>query len=345
MLKQINIVGGGLAGLTLGVGLRRQSVPVTIREAGAYPRHRVCGEFISGRGQETLQRLGLLEAIRKSGARTAHTVAFFTERKGFPLRRLPRPALCLSRFELDALLAERFCNLQGELLTGSRWVEKEFGERVVRATGRRSQATTNGWRWFGVKAHAENVPLAADLEMHIGQNYYVGLCRLSGGKVNVCGLFRRQQTESDGALPVSDRLRGTSGSLLSARLETAQWDSNSFCAVGGLSFRKERASDLNGCCVGDALTMIPPVTGNGMSIAFESAELAVEPLGRYARGEISWESVQAGVAEKCDSAFARRLRWAGWLQNGLFHRVGQRPFASLLIQSNLIWKSFFWSTR
>jgi len=48
--KPITIVGGGLAGLTLGIGLRQRGVPVTIWEAGKYPRHRVCGEFISGNG-------------------------------------------------------------------------------------------------------------------------------------------------------------------------------------------------------------------------------------------------------------------------------------------------------
>ena len=31
--------------------------------------------------------------------------------------------------------------------------------------------------------------------------------------------------------------------------------------------------------------MIPPVTGNGMSMAFESAELAVAPLAAWSRGE------------------------------------------------------------
>ena len=55
LLKPITIVGGGLAGLTLGIGLRQRGVPVKILEAGSYPRQRVCGEFISGNGQAVLE--------------------------------------------------------------------------------------------------------------------------------------------------------------------------------------------------------------------------------------------------------------------------------------------------
>ena len=54
--KPIQIVGGGLAGLTLGIALRKKEIPVAIFEAGNYPRHRVCGEFISGRGLEIRRR-------------------------------------------------------------------------------------------------------------------------------------------------------------------------------------------------------------------------------------------------------------------------------------------------
>jgi 2-polyprenyl-6-methoxyphenol hydroxylase-like FAD-dependent oxidoreductase len=44
----VTIVGGGLAGLTLGIALRQHNVPVQLHEAGHDPRHRVCGEFTSG---------------------------------------------------------------------------------------------------------------------------------------------------------------------------------------------------------------------------------------------------------------------------------------------------------
>ncbi|MFM7376435.1 MAG: hypothetical protein ACKO39_14995, partial [Chthoniobacterales bacterium] len=59
MTHQVVIVGGGLAGLGLGLALRRNAVPVTIHEAGRYPRHRVCGEFITSLDRHTREELGL----------------------------------------------------------------------------------------------------------------------------------------------------------------------------------------------------------------------------------------------------------------------------------------------
>ena len=73
-IKRITVVGGGLAGLSLGIGLRQRGVPVTVREAGHYPRHRVCGEFISGNGPAVLERLGLLPRFEQAGAFRARTV-------------------------------------------------------------------------------------------------------------------------------------------------------------------------------------------------------------------------------------------------------------------------------
>lgn len=341
-LKPIQIVGGGLAGLTLGIALRKKEIPVVIFEAGNYPRHRVCGEFINGRGLEILETLGLKQKLLNAGAVEARSAIFFSETSKSRTRRLPKPALCLSRLAMDKLLADEFQNLGGELRIGER--KNDFGEGIVRASGRKLQPVENGWRWFGLKAHAKNVPLEADLEMHVGKNFYVGLCKLSGDKVNVCGLFR---CNGENNLPKNgfNLLRGNVGTFLHQRLAKADFDENSFCSVAGLSLKPQRASNRNEVCIGDALTMIPPVTGNGMSLAFESARLAVEPLTSFHRGEISWNETHREIAFALDKNFSKRLRWANWLQQLMFSPLLQTPFGKFLFQSEAFWKIMFAKTR
>ncbi len=140
--KPIQIVGGGLAGLTLGIALRKRGIPVAIFEAGNYPRHRVCGEFISGRGQDSLARLGLRELLDRAGAVNAATATFFSDAGSTLARALPARAVCLSRFTLDAALAGRFCESGGELLAGRRFAET-FGDAssAPRAGARRRRKT------------------------------------------------------------------------------------------------------------------------------------------------------------------------------------------------------------
>ncbi len=344
-LKPITIVGGGLSGLTLGTGLRRCGVPVTVWEAGHYPRHRVCGEFICGHGLATLERLGLGELFDQAGAFSARTTVFFSKYFGTRTRQLPSTALCLSRYVMDDLLAREVGRLDGALREGARCREDDFGESVVRATGRRSRPLENGWRWFGLKAHARKVELVADLEMHVSAMGYVGFCRLNSGEVNVCGLFRRRVGAVGTAQSGPELLRGQAGTLLNERLADAQFDERSFCAVAGLSLRPQAASARIECCIGDAITMIPPVTGNGMSMAFESAEMAVDPLVAWSRGEIQWAEARQRIARRCDAAFGRRLAWARWVQAMIFAPGLQSALICLTSRSDWFWRATFERTR
>src|SRR5207245_3493085 len=113
---------------------------------------------------------------------------------------------------------------------------------------------------------------------------------------NICGLFRRRKHDPGPSKPWRQILGGDPASPLARRLNDAIFNENSFCAVAGLPLRPQRASSLTECCVGDSLTMIPPVTGNGMSMAFESAELAIEPLAAYSRSELPWTTAQKTIA-------------------------------------------------
>jgi 2-polyprenyl-6-methoxyphenol hydroxylase-like FAD-dependent oxidoreductase len=199
----------------------------------------------------------------------------------------------------------------------------------------------NGWRWFGLKAHVHGAELEADLEMHVNRDSYVGLCRLRDGSVNVCGLFRRP-TNARGAVAM-DSLRGEPGSQLFARLERAEFDPDSFCAIAGLSPKPERI-DAEECRIGDALTMIPPITGNGMSMAFESAQLALGPLLAFSRNEATWSETKREIANALERAFARRLRWAGLLHRVMFSRF-HSPSLRLLLTAQQGWRAAFAATR
>ena len=360
--RAITIVGGGLAGLTLGIDLRQHGIPAVIFEAHNYPRHRVCGEFISGNGPDVLHRLGLLPLLERAGAIRVHSAAFIAGSNRSPVRELASPALGLSRHLMDAALAEEFQRLGGELHAGSRWnfpnngepmtlpiagitspSPKASGEAIVRASGRHAQPTENGWRWFGLKAHARNVNLSADLEMHVSADNYVGVNRINGGEVNVCGLFRGRagKTRESGF----ELLRGKLGSPLHEKLAGAQFDEHSFCSVAGLSLSPQRAADKTDCCIGDAITMIPPVTGNGMSMAFESAEIAIEPLCYYCRGDMTWPEARDAIASACDRAFAGRLAWARRLQWLMFSPIVRSPVGKALLRSDAVWNFMFAKTR
>src|SRR6266404_1926877 len=246
-LKPITIIGGGLAGLTLGIGLRQQGVPVTVLEVGHYPRHRVCGEFISGRGQEALERLGFRESFLEAGAILARTAAFFSGATQSRTRPLLPPALCLSRFKMDALLAEKFRSVGGELREGIRWRQGATDEALVHASGRRVQPLDHGWRWFGLKVHAHRVSPEADLEMHLAPNGYVGLCQLGDGEVNACGLFRRPAHGDTYATHWKELLSGEPGTPLRRRFAGALFDESTFCSVAGLSLTPQHASASDEC--------------------------------------------------------------------------------------------------
>jgi 2-polyprenyl-6-methoxyphenol hydroxylase-like FAD-dependent oxidoreductase len=309
--QAVEIVGGGLAGLALGLALRRAGIPATIWEAHGYPRHRVCGEFISGLDSATVARLGLAPLLRD--ARLHRQVAWF--RHGRPVRRqhLPAPALGLSRHALDARLAEAFTDAGGVLRVGERVAVADAPAGRVFAIGRRRRPSP----WFGLKLHARGLRLDADLEVHLGAQAYVGLSAVEGGWINVCGLFRRQpgrvgEPALPGAAGLLQHLEAAGLIGLARRLRAAEIDPASVCAVAGLSFRPEPPAP-DRLCLGDSLAMTPPFTGNGMAMALQSAALGAGPLADWAHGARSWAETIAVANRHLWRLFRTRLLSANLL--------------------------------
>jgi menaquinone-9 beta-reductase len=315
--REITIAGGGLAGLALGLGLRRRGVPVTLHEAARYPRHRVCGEFISGVGESTLAELGLVEDL--ADAARHRGVVWFRRGRKILGDELPVPALGISRHRLDERLARRLREAGGTVVEGSRF-PREARDGVVWAAGRRP--TRGGW--IGLKCHLLDFPMSRGLEMHLGGNGYLGLTPVEDGRVNACGLFRVDRAlRAEGSGLLLEYLRQGGNRELAGRMAVAERDEASFLGVAG--FRLGWQPDGEGfCAIGDAAGMIPPFTGNGMSMALESAELALGPLAAWSAGECAWPEVAAAVRRDARARFRRRLANAMAIHRVLLHGAGQQ---------------------
>jgi flavin-dependent dehydrogenase len=165
--------------------------------------------------------------------------------------------------------------------------------------------------------------------MHLGRECYVGLARLAGS-VNVCGLFRRRALAAPGPALLVEYLREAGLETLAERLLTGTFHPDSFCAVAALAFdQRSRSSCDDGLSLGDASAMIPPFTGNGMAMAFQSAELALDPLLQYARREASWLESCRATNRALRNCFRVRLASASALHPFLLRPRRQRWFAAL----------------
>lgn len=104
MLYDLIIIGGGPAGAAAAISAARQGASVLLLERGRFPRHKVCGEFVSA------ESLGLLEALFDPEACTVLQDAVRIPRARIFLdgrilvARVTPPAASLARYDLDAAL-------------------------------------------------------------------------------------------------------------------------------------------------------------------------------------------------------------------------------------------------
>jgi hypothetical protein len=222
-------------------------------------------------------------------------------------------------------MAEAFAAAGGKLQTGTRAADVSAVAGRVFATGRRRARP----EWIGLKLHVAGLPLAADLELHLGDRAYVGLARVDPTRVNVCGLFRHRATEPSAGRETAllAYLRAAGLASLAARIEAGEIDPDSCCAVAGLGFDRPMGPSPE-FRIGDACAAIAPFTGNGMAMAFQSAALVLDPLLGYARAGLPWREAQAMAQRALQKRFRLRLASARLLHGCVLQPPGQRWLAA-----------------
>jgi flavin-dependent dehydrogenase len=305
---EVLILGGGVAGCAASIALARKGRSVTLIEREPTPRHKVCGEFLSGEALEDLHALGIdvaslgavqIDYVRLAAAKRAATAT------------LPFPAKSLTRKALDtALIAEA-------VAAGVRVERGRSVQSLNRATANLWQATLDDGtiyeaptaflatgkhdlrghprprdpqQWIGFKMYyrlsaSQTADLADASELTLYSGGYGGIQPVEDGITNFCCVVQRRYFAHGGL-----RWEGLLAKMqqdcphLAMRLAGAEPLLDKPITITHIPYGYVRRATEDGLyCIGDQAAVIPSFTGDGISIALHTARrataayLAAEP--------------------------------------------------------------------
>lgn len=296
---EVLILGGGVAGCAASIALARKGRRVTLIEREAAPRHKVCGEFLSGEALDDLHALGI--DVASLGAVPIDYVRLAAGRRAAEAP-LPFPAASLTRWALDtALIAE--ANAAGVRVERGRSVQAlAYAPNVWQATlddGTTREAPTvflatgkhdlrgharpeDPQRWVAFKTYFRLAParaaeLARASELMLFPGGYGGIQPVEGGIANLCWVVQQRYLAR-----VGNRWENFLAKMqqdcphLAMRLADAEPLLARPIAITHIPYGYIRRTTENGLyCVGDQAAVIPSFTGDGISIALHTARCAV----------------------------------------------------------------------
>ncbi len=343
------IVGGGLAGLTAALHLSGAGLVMALFEKHPYPRHKVCGEYLSNEIKPYLASLGIelnrAVPIGKLHLSTLQGNSLFAD--------LPLGGMGISRYALDHNLYttaknagvdfyfEAVNSIQQEpsgyrVSTASAAYETTL---VIGAYGKRSALDKGLGRgfidrdspWLAVKAHYTHTDWPTHLVgLHTFNGGYAGISRTETGAVNFCYLasyksFREFKNVDDYTEKVVRQ-----NPFLHQFLGDAKMQFPEPLAIAQIAFHKKEVVKDGILMCGDSAGVIHPLCGNGMAMAIHSARMASESILKSRKGPLINARAAAGAYRRdWSQAFATRLAMGRGLQRLL---LSQRLSGMLLGQ-------------
>jgi flavin-dependent dehydrogenase len=312
------IIGAGPAGSALAAALARAGWQVALLEQRRLPAHKVCGEFLSPESQASLAALGLHDAVVALGPRPMHAARLVSPRGVTLDTPLPGEAWGVSRYALDAALAQAAHRAgadlrQGVTVTGvaadgghhQLAVRDANGPATLRAravvvacgrhplAGLRAGAALGEGGRIGIKQHVVGADGAGRVELYFFPGGYVGVGPVEGDRLNVCLLADRAAFGRGGGRPEAllAAVR-TWNPALGERLAGTAAVPDTLKSVAAVDTRRRATPWQAGPRLGDAAVMIPPLCGDGMAMALRGAELLAPLADDYLRGGLTmatWE--------------------------------------------------------
>ena len=314
------IIGAGPAGSSAAIAAARLGASVVLLEARNFPRHKVCGEFVSAEALDVLA--SLLQTLPTGRALLDSAPDIQRTRLFLGTRMIEAPvspsALSITRYDLDFQLwmaaqaagveTRSNCEVTAAEGSGPFCVTTSCGnfsaKALIIAAGRWSQFTCDrtapaGPRWIGVKGHFRELNPNPSTDLYFFANGYCGVQPVAKDVINACAMVRSDRATSLQevfALHAKLAKRAAGWILVSQPVSTAP-----------LIYRSPQPVRGAVMFAGDAAAFIDPFVGDGISIALRSGRLAAQCVGKFILGEIELGDTAALYLEKYSRQFVPLL--------------------------------------
>ncbi|MDR6967373.1 flavin-dependent dehydrogenase [Flavobacterium arsenatis] len=323
------IIGGGLAGLTAAIHLSKIGIEVTLVEKNDFPKHKVCGEYISN---EVLPYLSWLDIdIPLLKPQSISNFLFSTESGKTISGNLPLGGFGISRYEFDYLLykkaLENKCKIIKDIVTDINFSNDEFDVNlsegkvlkaniVIGAFGKRSTIDQKLNRdfilkkspWLAVKGHF-NGDFPSDLVgLYNFKGGYCGVSNVENNILNICYLadyatFKKYKNTDHYEKAVLYK-----NPLLKSIFENATPIFDKPLTISQISFSEKNCVENHILMIGDTAGLIHPLCGNGMAMAIHGAKIVSELIPEYFSGAITRETFEKNYIKQWTKNFSSRLK-------------------------------------
>ena len=332
------IVGGGLAGLTSAIHLSTRKKRVLLIEKNEYPKHKVCGEYISNEVLPYLNSLGINPI--NEGAKQITKVHISTTKSNLIKGELPLGGFGMSRYFLDNLLVKK-AHLNGvqilkDTVDSIHFKKDSFtittkssgvfqSKITIGAFGKRSSLDQKMKRKFiqkkspylAVKIHVKGVFPENLVALHNFKGGYCGVSKVEDNAINVCYIteyrsFKKHKNITD----FQEQVVLKNKHLRKIFKETSPVFEKPL-TISQVSFQTKNPVEDHVIMCGDTAGMIHPLCGNGMGMAISSAQLASIRILQFLNGEIKTrEGLEKQYLRDWNKEFKIRLKaghFIAWL--------------------------------
>ncbi|OAB28424.1 hypothetical protein PMSD_22085 [Paenibacillus macquariensis subsp. defensor] len=336
------VIGGGIAGGSLAKQLAGLGWHTVLLDRQTFPRHKTCGEFLSPESQEMLSKLGLDAVMESLEPQKISKARLIFAEGGTVEVPLPGTAWGISRYKLDAALHEAVVQAGASVRTGMSVIsikQHELGYEVkikLRGEVEVIQARTVYAAWgshrhasmfdkpyivdwskpsyVGIKSHYSGMDPELVTELYFVKGGYVGISPVENGYSNVAALLDKEVVKGVGtSVTAIFEAVSRDNPQLVQRMKHAVPIAGTQASIAPVHLSSHPLAWHVIPHLGDAAVVIPPLCGDGMSIALRSSFLCCALADRYLRGDISlsrWKEEYTQAMEQEFSGLIRRGRYA-----------------------------------